>query len=111
MGDRAYILLDIMDGKVEQATEALRASPGVVMADALEGSPDIIVMMEAPERQQLAKLTIQALTSVETMTEHVCLLPARDKLNSATSPKLSQQSKTIAKKGGSKRLCQHGKAN
>jgi hypothetical protein len=79
MSDRAYILLDIADGKAEQVTKVLRESPGVVMADALEGPPDVIIVMEAPERQQLAELTIQALASVETMTEHVCLLPTRNK--------------------------------
>jgi hypothetical protein len=79
MSDRAYILLNIADGKAEQVTKVLRESPGVVMADALEGPPDVIIMMEASERQQLAKLTIQALASVETITEHVYLLPTRNK--------------------------------
>ena len=77
MSDRAYILLNIVDGKAEQATEVLRKSPGVVMADALEGPPDVVIVMEAPERQQLAKLTVQALASVETITERVSLLPNR----------------------------------
>jgi len=98
MSDRAYILLDIVDGKAEQVTKVLRENHGVVMVDALEGPPDVIIVMEAPKRQQLAKLTIQALASVETMTEHVCLLPARDKLNTATFPKLSRQSRTSGKR-------------
>ena len=83
MGDRAYILLDIVDGKAEQALESLRKSPGVVMADALEGPPDVIIVIEEPERQKLAKLTVQALASVETITDGVSVLPARDKLNIA----------------------------
>ena len=83
MGDRAYILLDIVDGKAEQALEFLRKSPGVVMADALEGPPDVITVMEAPERQQLAKLTIQALAAVETITDQVSVLPTRDEFNIA----------------------------
>jgi len=66
-----------VDGKAEQATEVLRKRPGVVMADALEGPPDVVIVMEAPERQQLAKLTVQALASVETITERVSLLPNR----------------------------------
>ena len=73
MGSRFYILLDIVDGKAEQVTQVLRQSPGVVMADTLEGPPDVIMVMETAERQQLAKLTMQALTSVGTMTEHVRL--------------------------------------
>lgn len=78
MNDRVYILLDIVDGKAEQAVKVLRESLGVIMVDALESPPDVIMVMEAPERQQLAKQTMQALASVETITEHVCLLPARE---------------------------------
>jgi hypothetical protein len=81
MSDRAYILLDITDGKIEQALKVLQKSPGIVMADALEGPPDVIIVMEAPERQQLAKLTVQALGSVEAITERVNLLPNRGSIS------------------------------
>jgi len=84
MDDKVYILLDIVDGKTEQVTQVLQGSPGVVMVDALEGPPDVIIVIEAAEREQLAKLTIQAIASVETAIEHVHLLPARDRLNTNT---------------------------
>jgi len=102
MNDRAYILLDIIDGKAEQATEVLRESPGAVAVDTLEGPPDVIVVIEAPNREQLAKLAVEALASVETITEHVCLLPTRDKLNTTTSPKFSRRSRTSGKRESSK---------
>jgi len=85
MGDRVYILLDIAYGKAEQVAQVLQESPGVVMADVVEGPPEVIVVMEAAEQERLVKLTIQALASVESMTEHVCLLPARDRLDTDTS--------------------------
>ena len=105
MDDRVYILLDIVDGKAEQVAQALQESPGVVMADALEDPPDVIMVMEAAERQQLAKLAIQALASVETMTECVYLLPVRDRLNTGSFLKLSPQSRSSGRRGGSSRLC------
>jgi hypothetical protein len=97
MDDRIYILLDIVDDKAKQAVQVLQGSPGVAMADVVEGPPDVIIVMEAAERQQLAKLVTQAIASVETMTEHVCLLPTRDILNTATFPKLSRRSRTNGK--------------
>jgi len=97
MDDRIYILLDIVDGKAKQAAQVLQGSPGVATADVLEGPPDVIIVMEAAERQQLAKLVTQALASVETMTERVCLLPTRDILNTATFPKLSRRSRINGK--------------
>ena len=104
MSERVYVLLDIVDRKAEQVAQVLRESPGVVMADALEGPPDVIIVMEAPERQQLAQLTNQSLATEGTITEHVCLLPTRDKLNTAAFPKLSRQSRAIGKRGSPKQL-------
>ena len=81
MKDKVYILLDVMDGKVEQVVHVLQETPGVLMVDALEGPPDIVVLIEAPEREQLTKWTIDALASVEMLTEQVRLLPTRDGSN------------------------------
>jgi len=81
MNDKVYILLDIVDGKAEQVVHVLQKIPCVLMVDALEGSPDIVVVIEAPEREQLAKWTIEVLSSVEMLTEQVRLLPTRDGSN------------------------------
>ena len=95
MNDKACILLDIVDGKAAQVVQFLQGSPGVFIADAVEGPPDVIIVMEMPNREQLAKMTNQAIASVETMTEltnqaiasletmteHIHLIPARDRLN------------------------------
>ena len=89
MNDRVYILLDIVDGKTEQAVKVLRKSHGVIMADALESPPDVIVVIGAPTREQLARLTVQALASVESITEQVSLLPSRDMLNAKASTRTS----------------------
>ncbi|MBI4303680.1 MAG: hypothetical protein HY665_05030 [Chloroflexi bacterium] len=78
MSAKAYVLLDIIKGKSEQAVQTLRGKPGVVMADVLEGPPDLILVVEAPQRQKLATLVTQALASVETVTENLQLLPAQD---------------------------------
>jgi len=91
--NRVYILLDIVPEKAKQVAQALRESPGVVMADAVEGPPEVIVVVEAAEQERLVKQTIQALTSVETAIENVRLLPTRDRLDTVASPKLSPRSK------------------
>ena len=78
MSAKAYVLLDIADGEPEQAVQALRGKPGVVMADYLDGPPDVIAVVEAPERQELADLTVQALASVEAVIDNVWLLPVQE---------------------------------
>lgn len=77
MSQRAYILLQTVEGKAEHVAQALRRRPGVMVADSLDGPPDVIMVVEAPGRTELAELTVQALSSVETMTADVWLLPAR----------------------------------
>jgi len=98
MNARVYILLDIVDGKAEQVAQALQGSLGVVMADAVEGPPDVVIVMEAPNREQLAKLTNQVLVLTEPMTEYICLLPARERLSTTNSPKLSPLSRGSGKR-------------
>jgi hypothetical protein len=93
MGNRVYVLLDIAPEKAKEVAQVLRESPGVVMADTVEGRPEVIAVVEAAEQERLVKQTIQALTSVETAIENVRFLPTRERLNTATSPKLSPRSK------------------
>ncbi len=81
MGARAYLLLDVIDSRSGEVARVLRGRPGVVKADMLEGPPHVIVVVEAANRQELAELTVQVLASVETMTEHMQLLPTQDGQN------------------------------
>jgi len=74
------VLIDVVDGKCEQVTQALRGRAGVITVDLLEGPPQVIMVVEALERQRLAKLTVQAISEVEMMTEDIQLLPAHDGL-------------------------------
>jgi hypothetical protein len=77
MTQRAYLLMDITDGKYREVIRSLGNKPGVIMVDMLEGPPDILVVVEAGTRQELAELTVEALSSVENYAENVQLLPGR----------------------------------
>jgi len=77
MGARVYVLLPVIHGNPEKVVQILRSQSGVAMADLLEGSADILMMVEAAERQSLARLTVEAIASVEPMLESLQLLPAR----------------------------------
>jgi len=56
----------------------LRSKRGVLMADSLEGPPDLIMVVEASDKQKLAQLAINALATVETVTQGVQILPTLD---------------------------------
>lgn len=77
MSARAYILLDVVDDKSHWVAEVLRSRVGVVIAEPLEGPPDVMVVVEASDRQKLAELTIRVLDSVEAVTRGLRLLPAQ----------------------------------
>ena len=81
MGDRVYVFLEVVNGKSDCVAQALRDRPGVMIADRLEGRPEVIIVVEASERQELAELTMRAIASVDTMVENLYLLPAQDRSN------------------------------
>jgi len=81
MDARAYVLLDVTDSRPGDVARVLRSRLGVVKADLLEGPPDVIFVVEASNQQELVELPTQVLASVETMTEHLQLLPTRDGYN------------------------------
>ena len=100
MSPRVYVLLDIEDFKSDQAVQILRGKSGVMIADALEGPPDVIIVIEASEREKLADLTMEVLESIESVTEGVHLLPAQDGSNTyAFSKSTRRRRKLLSDKG------------
>jgi len=75
-------MLDIITGKSNWAVQTLYGKPGVMLADEVEdelkSQPTLIMVLEADERQRLAELTIQALSSIACVTEGVQLLPVKN---------------------------------
>jgi len=76
--DRVYVILNIMDGKHSEAVQSLQATPGVRWVDVLEGQWDVITAIEASSRPRLAQLLVRAISSVETITEDIQLLPTNN---------------------------------
>lgn len=79
MSTRAYMLLDIVDRSCEYAVQMLRSRAEVILADRLEGYPNIIAIVEAADRQSLAERTISVLGCIEGVTEDLRLLMTQDK--------------------------------
>ena len=75
---RAYLVLQTVDGKSQQVISELYAKPGVVAVDLLEGSPGLIVVVEAAKRQELVRFIMQALDSVELITEDLRFFITRE---------------------------------
>ena len=75
MRPRVYVILDVTAGKAGWVAQTLRRQPGVLLADEIEELPHVVLVLEAPSRQKLAESTIKALSSVESATDDVQLLP------------------------------------
>ena len=84
---RAYILLEIREGKSVEAAEVLQSMRGVVMADPLEWPPDVVLVVEASDGQELIRLANRALASIEALIEGLTLLPVQNGLSMATAKK------------------------
>ena len=75
---RVYVLVDVAGGCQGELVSLLRCKPGVVMADNVEGQPNVIMVVEAQNRQSLAELTVRALASVEMAIGGMHLMPAEE---------------------------------
>ena len=78
MSARAYMLLDIVDRNCEYAVQMLRSRAEVIIADQLEGYPNIIAVVEAANRQSLAEAIMPVLRCIDGITEYLRLLVTRD---------------------------------
>jgi len=78
MSVRAYMLLDIVDRSCEYAVQMLRSRAEVILADRLEGYPNIIAMVEAADRQSLAEAIMPVLECIDGITEGLSLLVTQD---------------------------------
>jgi hypothetical protein len=100
MSVRAYMLLDIVDRSCERAVQMLRSRAGVILADRLEGYPNIIVIVEAADRRSLAEMIVPVLGCIDGITENLHLLVTRDNEISAdllTSDKSMPHRKSVGK--------------
>ena len=56
MATRAFILIETQVGRAKQVAEELRALEGVISADAVTGTFDIIALIEAQDMSAMADL-------------------------------------------------------
>jgi hypothetical protein len=75
MSERAYVLISAVEGKVHEILAVLSNSPGIVTVDHVDGPPDVIIIVEADDRLKLARLVINALHTIENMTDDMYCLP------------------------------------
>jgi nitrate reductase NapAB chaperone NapD len=74
MSFRAYVILDSPAEKTAQMVKTLRNKPGVVSVDLLDDSAQLMMVVEATQRKKLAKLTIRAISSADSITTVMQLL-------------------------------------
>ena len=78
MSVRVYMLLDIVEKSCEHAVQMLWSRAEVILADRLEGYPNIIAVVEAADRQSLAEAIMPVLGCIDGITENLRLLVTQD---------------------------------
>ncbi|MCJ7671824.1 MAG: Lrp/AsnC ligand binding domain-containing protein [Acidimicrobiia bacterium] len=68
MAITAYVLIQTEVGKAALVAGSVRAIPGVIAADDVTGPYDVIVRTEAPSLDDLGKLVVSKIQSVEGIT-------------------------------------------
>ena len=78
MSAKVYLLLDLVSADSEQVAQTLRSNPGVATVDVLEGPPDLLTVIEAPQRQKAAEYLMGLLDSVDGMIDNLRVLPVQE---------------------------------
>lgn len=78
MNSRVYMLLDILENKSAHAMQMLQTLKGVIAADILEGHPNLLVVIEASNRENLVEKMMPVLNSLDRLAEDVHLLMSRE---------------------------------
>jgi hypothetical protein len=86
MSVRAYMLLDIENKSCGYAVQTLRGRSGVILADRLEGYPNLITMIEADNRKSLAEAIIPVLDCIDGIAEALRLLVTQEGGEAAVTP-------------------------
>ena len=77
------MLLDVQDKEAANTILTLQDKEGVVAIDPLEGHPNFLLIVEAPDRQKLVESLTPVLSSIERITKDMRLVLIRE--NSRTS--------------------------
>jgi len=68
MAVAAYVFIQTETGRAFGVAAALRASAAVISADAVAGPYDVIVMTQAPSLDELGRLVVSTIQTVEGVT-------------------------------------------
>jgi hypothetical protein len=75
MSAKVYVLLDLAHVDGAQVAQILREKHGVTAVDVIEGPPDLLIVVQAPERQMAAEYLMDILESLDGMTENLHVFP------------------------------------
>jgi DNA-binding Lrp family transcriptional regulator len=64
MQARAYVLIEVEAGQVEEVIAALRSLQGIRAADVVTGPYDIIATIELPEQRLIGRLVMDAIHGI-----------------------------------------------
>lgn len=98
MSAKVYLLLDLVNVDAEQLARNLRSKPGVVTVDVLEGPPDLLTVIKAPQRQKAAEYLMGLLDSVDGIIENLRVLPVQEATAKRSLVEIGKRDKGLAKK-------------
>lgn len=65
MAAGAYVLINVMAGKAQQVKDSISILDGVVNVDTVAGPFDIIVSIESPDYNKLAKIVMEEIQNID----------------------------------------------
>ena len=82
MPTKVYLLLDLIDGYKAHMACTLRTMPGITIVDVLEGSPDLMTVIEARGRQEAARYLMKVLDLIDGLARDIRVMPVEEAVGS-----------------------------
>ena len=74
---KVYLLLEAVKGKRDNLAATIKGMAGVSAIDILDGRPDLLAVIEAPERQEVAKHLMRLLDVMDGEVEDIRVFPVQ----------------------------------
>lgn len=69
MSDRAYVLIDVLPGRTGDVVKALSEIKQIKTIDPCWGKPDIIVVVEAPNQDEMTQLVLRRIHEIDGVSQ------------------------------------------
>ena len=76
---KAYVLIQVHPGKVEEVVRSIRGKPGILAADTVAGPHDIIAVLQGSDADSIARIVVNEIQAIGGIQHTITYMAINDK--------------------------------